>query len=631
MSVARRASSPKPEYQHFVPQFMVRNFAHKYNGPKQQRGKKKDDKMYRGELVVNNTKVKRILGIYDMYQDTSAPTKQQRRIETMFGELESRASASKEQGVWFLFLLKYRSSEGYNSNDKERLHAYMREKGFKRPVDVWFQSIQAIIEVDMDPEGNWARALPKQMYSDDAVWFFAHVQGMYMAICTPSDPEAEFILTDNSYGIFEGPNTFSTDETGKTIETGWTNFHEFAPLSPKLMIILRSGLLPNPDEDGSQRIREEKESLRKMAVEDWYGTDIKSMLADLPIAKPQLLPGEDGKRRKSDRFCFRFFPVSTEHVNRINLYLFDNAQRCRNITLEWYMTTPVTRKLLQNLAELLKALGSTKEPVWTEVPLHPMSAFDQMDRLLHDAWMMFEDIVSGSRRTIARDLEQAQRMLTLRIKIEVWSKGIPEHIRAQARKWLIESYLEGCPSRTVLHYLKRVRLMILYHDKEGRSMKGTEIDNSKVEGGEDVVAECAHHLTTRTKLNWLMYRTCMNDVEKTKDPIFDPWAKVPQGMEGALHLAMAGKFVLDVPGIAVIDELALTQEKLIRNQGLHNRREFHNPFFEDEEKIEVLTRVMARAQSQEVLRNRMEAGLAKRFEQVLFKITYPAPPIRLRV
>lgn len=719
---------------------MVRNFAHKYNGPKQQKGKKKDDRMYRGELVVNNvnleadpicieeTKVKRILGIYDMYQDTSAPTEQQRRIETMFGELESRASVvfrkvtkafeAKEQGVWvsrdernlirkFLFLLKYRSSgfhrrfyheseDGYNSNDKEKFHAYMRENGFKRPVDVWFQSIKAIIEVDMDPEGNWARALPKRMYSDDAVWFFAHVQAMYMAICTPSDPEAEFILTDNSYGIFEGPNTFSTDETGKTVETGWTSFHEFAPLSPRLMVILRSSLLPNPEEDGSQRIREEREALRKMSVEDWYGTDMKSRLADLPIAKPrnnysrivngrvEFLPGEDSKLRKNDRFCFRFFPVSTEHVNKVNLFLFDNAQRCRNIvfgnkdafkrTLEWYMTTPVTygkvvaadgpeqrRKLLQNLAALLKTLGSTKEPVWTEMPLPTMSEFDRMDRLLHGAMSMFGDIIGtsrnesyqnaistsgfmrsyhclgGSMETIARDLEQAHRMLTLRIKIDVWSKGIPEHIRAQAREWLIESYFEGCPSRTVLHYLKRVRLMVLYHDKEGRFMKGTNIDDSKVEGAEDIVAEGAHNLMTRTKLNWLMYRTYMNDVETVRDPRFDPWAKVPRGVEGAVHLAMVGKFVLGVPGklkecgIAAIEELALTQEKLILDQGLHNRREFHNPFFKDEEKVEVLTRVMVRPQCKRILRGRMEAGLMEKFEKVLFEVTYPTPPIKLGV
>ncbi|KAI1773333.1 hypothetical protein F4818DRAFT_423952 [Hypoxylon cercidicola] len=514
---------------------------------------------------------------------------------------------------------------------------------------------------------------------------------MFLAICTPSDPGAEFILTDNSYGIFEGPNTFCQNkETGKVEESGWTSFHEFAPLSPKLMIILRSFLLPNPEEDGSQRIREVRESWRKMAVDDFYMAEQKSMLADLPITKPrnsysqvvngrvQLLPGEDGKPRKTDKFCFRFFPVSTEHVNKINLFLFDNAQRCNNIvfgtedafkrTLEWYMTTPVTygkvvtadapelkRKHLEKLAALMKALGSTKQPVWTEVPLQRMPWFGRIHRLMKDSMRMFPDVVGtsnketpsttdglmrsyrclgGSKETIVKDLEQAQRMLTLRIKIDVWSKGIPEYIRAQAREWLIKSYLEGCPPRRVLHYLKRVRLMVLYHDKEGHLSKATEVDHWKIEGAEDVVAEAAHSLTTRTGLNWLMYRTFTNDIEKVKNPDFDPWAKVPRGMEEAMHLGMAGKFVLDVPGklkkcgIAEIEELARTQEQIILDQGLYRRKEFDNDFFEDDEKIEVLTRVMVRPQCQKALRGRMEDGLMGKFEKVMFEVTYPTPPIR---
>lgn len=487
MAPIASTSSPRPEYQHFVPQFIVRNFAHKYNGPKQQKGRKKNDKMYRGELVVNNanlqadpisieeTKVKRILGIYDMYQDTSAPTEQQRRMEKMFGELESRASIifrkitkafeSKEQGVWvtrdernlirkFLFLLKYRSSgfhrrfyheseDEYNANDREKFHAYMREKKISRPIDVWFDNIKTIIDVDMDPEGLWMTALPQQMYPDDAIWFITHAQAMYMAICTPSDPGAEFILTDNSYGIFEGPNTFAKDgETGKIVETGWTSFHEFAPLTPKLMIILRSSLLPNPEEDSSERIREERHSWRKAAVDDWYGVDQKSSLADLPIAKPrnnysqvvngrvELLPGEDGKLRKNDKFCFRFFPVNTEHVNRINLFLFDNAQRCRNIvfgtldafkkTLEWYMTTPCTygkvvtgdapeqrRKLLENLAALSKTLGSTKEPIWIEMPDHKMSELDRMNLLRLATMRIFEDLIGSSKKGTSPSADSA--------------------------------------------------------------------------------------------------------------------------------------------------------------------------------------------------------------------------------
>ncbi|KAI0165415.1 hypothetical protein GGR52DRAFT_558618 [Hypoxylon sp. FL1284] len=731
------ASSPKPEYQHFVPQFILRNYAHKYTGPKQQRGKKKADKMFRGELVVNNvnlasdpicieeTKVKRILGIYDMYQDTSAPTAQQRRIESMFGELESRASIifrkitkaydAKEQGVWvtrdernairkFLFLLKYRNStfhrrfyhdseDGYEANDKEHVHEYMRENGFKRPVDVWFHNIKTIMELDMDPQGLWIRALLGKMYPADAMWFISHTQMMYMAICTPSDARAEFILTDNSYGIFEGPNTFKRDEeTGEIAETGWTSFHEFAPLSPKLMVVLRSFMLPNPEEDGSQSVREEREAWRKAAVDDYYGSDQTSLLADLPIAKPrnnysqvvngrvELLPGEDGKLRKSDKFCFRFFPIDTEHVNKINHFLFDNAYKCKNIvfgdknifkkTLEWYMTVPpvygkcVTmdaaeqrRKLLENLAALMTELGSTKKPIWTEIPDETLSEGDRMKVLLQGAmqvvshmienntnraansgigFMYIYECLGGSAKTLLKDLEQAQRMLTLRIKIDVWSKGIPEPIREQARIWLGDIYVEGCPSRRILLYLKRIRAMILWHDKEGHTMQEAGKDSSVLDGPEDTIAEAAHNLTTRTRLSRLMYRTAMNDIEMAQQLDFDLWGKAPRGIEGAWQLALVGKIVLGIPGdlkecgIAEIEGLAVAQEKVVRDQGLHRMNAFHNDFFEDDEKIEVVTRVMVKPHCQRVLGGRMKADLGRRFEKVLFEVTYPTPPVKRR-
>lgn len=121
----------------------------------------------------------------------------------------------------------------------------------------------------------------------------------------------------------------------------------------------------------------------------------------------ELLPGQDGKYRRDDKFCFRFFPIETEHVNKIITILLDNAHACSNIvfgtkeafkkTLERYMATPCTygkrvtgdapeqrRKLLENLATVMKALGSTAKPIWTEDPGHPLSESERM-RILHFA------------------------------------------------------------------------------------------------------------------------------------------------------------------------------------------------------------------------------------------------------
>ncbi|KAI8630451.1 hypothetical protein F5Y19DRAFT_474233 [Xylariaceae sp. FL1651] len=739
MAPTAQGTLANPEYQHFVPQFMLRNFAHKYRGPKHPKRGKKKDAPFHGELVVNNvnlkadiavieeTKVKRIFGKYDMYQDTSQLAVQQRRIETMLGGLECHVSTifhriikafeAKDPSVWvtrdernsirkFLFLLKYRgptfhrrfhheSLDQYEADDKARLRVYMEENNFERPVDVWFHGINTIIKLKMDPEGHWKEELVKKMYRDDAMWFIMHTEMMYMAICASEQP-TEFILTENSYNVFEGPNTFTTDPiTGEVVETGWTNLHEFAPLSPKLMIVLRSFLLSVPEEDSNPNIREERQTWRKMvASEDCYKDSLQSSLADLPIHKPRnnysdvidsqirLRSGEDGTKRKNHKFCFPFFPIGKDHVNKINSILFDNAYRCMNIvfhskdafheTLESYMTSSSTlgkkitldapterRKLLVNLAAIMKSLGSTKEPVWTEIPGPTMLEFNRIKTEWTSLQNGIADLISsikkehkknpkssqglimlylslgGSEDTFLDDLDQSERMLKLRVKIDVWSKGIPEHIRAQARDWLIGAYLR-CPSRRILFFVKSVRSMILEQDNQGYSpRRGTS--QVQPDEPEDVIAEAMHDKMTSEKLNRLMYKTVMNQIEKAKDPSLDlhSWARLPRSMEGALWLMKAHAFVFGIPGqlkdceITEIAELAVRQEKRIREQNLTETLKFHHPFLDDDEEVEILTRVMVKPKFRGALSTSVEPDLLQKLERVLFEISYPTPPIKL--
>ncbi|KAI0451067.1 hypothetical protein F5B21DRAFT_488478 [Xylaria acuta] len=741
MSGSAQTASPKPEYQHFVPQFMLRNFAHKYTGPQRSKKgnkKKQADTLFRGELVVNNvnlradpifieeTKVSRILGKYDMYQDTSQPTGQQRQIETMFGKLENhvstifrrivRAFEAGDPNIWvtreernsirkFLFILKYRgstfhqrfhheTSDKYDANDKSRLQTYMEKNNFKRPVDVWFQGLKTILNLKMETE-NWKRELIDNMYQDDAAWFFMHSEMMYMAICTPSEPGAEFILTDNSYNVFEGPNTFvQNPTTGKFHDSGWTSFHEFAPLSPKLMIILRSNLLPVPEEDANPRIRAWREEQRKEAVDDWYGASQQSNLADLPIHKArnnysqvvngrtQLLPGEDGIQRKTDKFCFSFFPIDVEHVNKINLILFDNAHRCANIvfgsrdaflkSLEWYLTCPPTlgkkmvgdcqeerRKLLMDLAALMKSLGSALEPVWTESTAPAMSEFDKMNALERSLrkgladWMLSNKkeleespvpprglkfaymSLGGSDQTLIEDMERARRMLKQRIKIDVRSQGLPEVARSEARERLIGQYLRY-PSNIVLLFVKRVRYMVLMHDNEGYFAGAMEGSQSQPEEPEDIIAQALHDMMTPEKLNRLMYNTAMNDIDRAKDPIPESelWVTPIPSLEGAFRLRMIGKFVFGLPGllkecgVAEIERLALSQELIIRQRDLRMIKGVPYPFIDDDQKTELLTRVMVKPKFQAALAGKVEVGLLRELENVLFKTSYPTPPIK---
>lgn len=452
------AGNSRTQYQHFVPQFLLRNFSHPYKPQKDDRQKKnrtkrKDEKkLYRGELVVNNldlsedlpvpreAPVNRVLGQMDMYRDTSKPSSEQQHIEQMFRKMEGKASEvfrkitkafeQKESGLWltreerdllrkFLFLLKYRGStfhrrfyhddsESYKADDRELLWEYMAEKGFQRPTDVWFDNLKTIMELRMDPEGKWIHDLPKRMFTDDAMWFIIHVQMMYMAICTPSNPADEFILTDNSYNIFEGPNCFAIDkETGRVEPAAHSPLHEFAPISPKLMIILRSYVLPVPEEDTNPNVKAERDIFRSHVL-SVYNFDVKSLLADLPIAKArnnyseiidgcvQLNLGEDGTRRKDHKFCFQYFPTNTKDVHTINGIMLQNAYVCARVvfgtqeslsrTLEAHLTSPwniitgddaeLRLEFLMKLARVSKSLGSEKEPIWKEEPVSDVQDYE---------------------------------------------------------------------------------------------------------------------------------------------------------------------------------------------------------------------------------------------------------------
>jgi hypothetical protein len=436
----------KSQYHHFIPRFILRNFAYASpkTGYKNRRGNGRHGKnQSRGDSNGKDTvhtldlsgatsqlieaPLSRIFGQVDMYRDF-AKAKNQQYIENQLADLESLAGMviskickSFEAGavdVWisrlerdtlrkFLFIMKYRSSnmhkrfchesaEEYCADDRERLLAYMKKKGFIKPIEVWFDNIKAMLKLKMDPRGLWMEEIRKRAYPDDAEWFILHTQGMYMALCTPSTPEEEFLLTENGYGIHEGPVSAHIDpKTGNLIPTSYTEYHVFSVISPRLMIVLRSFLLPNPLEDNSNDIREFRQTCYQQCANLHNVPDeANSVLADLPISKARnsytrivdgqavLLAGEDGTQRASHRFGFPFFPITAEQVHKINFIMLEESYRIRTIvfgtpaaakkTIEYYLTRatdgrfkvvsskPDDRRLvfLRKLEGVVRAMGS---------------------------------------------------------------------------------------------------------------------------------------------------------------------------------------------------------------------------------------------------------------------------------
>lgn len=407
------------QYHHYIPRFLLKNFSYPFVPPKCDSSTEinsQDDQSGIGENVqqarrtfagdsvvslvdlssekpkVSEASLKRILGMTDMYRDTSRPFSKQHLIEEKLSQLESKASVlvqkilkasdDRLRGLWltrqernlmrkFLFIMKYRgpmfyqrysheTAAAYDANDRDRMLEYMAEKDFTRPIDVWFDNIDTILDLDMDEELKWISELPNRMFPGDAMWFILHCQSMYMAICKPSDPETEFIITNNCYHVFEGPSRVLIDPTtGKSEELAWTSLHEFAPISPKLIIVLRSFVFSTSLEEDSPKQKALRNKWRA-ALQSICGSIDDSLLTDLPISKArnnytqlvggrlQYLSREDGRLRRGHKFFFKLFPLSTNHTDRINGVFFDNANLSNNLvfksvdnfrrSLEWYLT-----------------------------------------------------------------------------------------------------------------------------------------------------------------------------------------------------------------------------------------------------------------------------------------------------
>jgi hypothetical protein len=253
-----------------------------------------------------------------------------------------------------------------------------------------------MLEMKMDPEGRWMTDLQKCIYPDDAQWFIAHTQMMYLAFCTTSIADDEFLLTENAYGIHEGPSSYQINpETGELVPTAYTEYHMFAVVSPKLIMVLRSVLLPVPEEDNNEQIKNWRETwYQQNASQHNFPLLAKSVLADLPISKARnsyskivegrvvLVEGEDGTHRAEHKFCFRFFPLETDHVNKIHTIMLEESTAISAIVFksycgarkifEHYLSMPAYRgfKFVQNapdnprkiflekLEEAIKQMGS---------------------------------------------------------------------------------------------------------------------------------------------------------------------------------------------------------------------------------------------------------------------------------
>lgn len=416
---------------HFIPRFILRNFKAEQQPPAgpiqtpqkaKSKAQKRDFLVNKIDLSIQQTTQRPISqenAVKNLYRDSSFIDNPY-HLEEKFGRLEQQAAEILQEACKtfsrnetlvlsrqrkdvlrkFLFLMKYRNKgfferfnhdtiSGYERYDKEDLMKYMKEKGFKSPRDVWFYNLRVFLDIELDVDNQWIDCIKKQAYPEDAELFEVHVRNQFITFCQPEWPQDEFILTENAYGVFEGPSSFNNDQWDSIIAT---EYHNFAPVSPKLMIVLRSCLLASPTEEGAPEVAAEHE-LWNAIHRNIHACpeEATSILHDLPIKRctnsySQQMQSSP-KLSIQDAFFFQCFRLSSAHVHLINEIFLEEAWKSSSIiyrsetslriALETYFAdaderhdfkvirSPKDRRqpLLETLVKVLKGLGSNTRPV----------------------------------------------------------------------------------------------------------------------------------------------------------------------------------------------------------------------------------------------------------------------------
>lgn len=163
------------------------------------------------------------------------------------------------------------------------------------------------------------------------------------------------------------------------------------------MMVLRSFILPVLEEDSDEEVKHWRETMYQLNVNQHVVPQkASSVLEDLPVTKARnsytklvdgrirLLDGENGSYRSDHKFCFRFFPITSEHVNKINGIML----------AECYNTSKIV----------------FKSKLWVRKALEYYLCMPCKQNSVH-SFKVFEDVVDGPKLGWLKKLEQAAGQL----------------------------------------------------------------------------------------------------------------------------------------------------------------------------------------------------------------------------
>ncbi|CAG8518434.1 14504_t:CDS:1 [Acaulospora morrowiae] len=263
-----------PQYHHYIPRFLLRNFAiDKYErvfegnikqqqrkGRRKNKGLKKESRR-KAEILQTYDRKKEQLGTSligetygyrDMYKDFN--NNDVMHVEEKLSKLECRASktikdileASQEQNQVvllrkdledlrkFIFIMNYRNGHrwrqftgaNFDPSTRSMVKDFMQQQNLKRPEEVWLQNIREILDTPHHEVKDNMKIF--KVDRDD------YKQRMieYFLVIWQAGENDEFIVTSNGFGIFEGV-------TGTIFGSPFGfAYHSFYVISPKLVLVL---------------------------------------------------------------------------------------------------------------------------------------------------------------------------------------------------------------------------------------------------------------------------------------------------------------------------------------------------------------------------------------------------------
>ncbi|CAG8771315.1 9904_t:CDS:1 [Dentiscutata erythropus] len=261
----------KDEYHHYIPRFILRNFATDnyeriFTSNKELFSQKKKlwKSKKKGEFLqtydrandqLGTSLISRIYGDTNMYKDLNHDDTM--RVEKKLAILEEKASKvirdiietsqTKSRIVLlrknisdlrkFLFIMSYRIPFRRNQFADKRfdivtwsmVESFMQQHKLQNPQEVWLQNVREIIDTPHEDVKDNTR-----IFFVDRMDYRLVMIDCFLAIWQAGEND-EFIMADHAFGIFEGINIDRPIEVGGPIHK---MFHSIYIISPKLAVVL---------------------------------------------------------------------------------------------------------------------------------------------------------------------------------------------------------------------------------------------------------------------------------------------------------------------------------------------------------------------------------------------------------